>query len=191
MSRTSSLRCSTPVASSPGEPSSGRSTRIPVWSSPSPSSRAEQIIPSDTWPYVRRAVISTPSESTAPGNATTTRSPSVKLCAPQTMPRGSASPTSTWHHRMVLPLECVSASNASTRPTTSGPLTSSPARSTVSTSRPTRIRRAATSRPLSPGARSTYSRSQDMGTRIRWPSRMRPRNARRPRQDRACPRCRA
>ena len=42
------------------------------------------------------------------------------------MPRGSASPTSTWHQRIVLPLECSSASNVSTRPTTSGPVTSAP-----------------------------------------------------------------
>ena len=29
---------------------SGGSTRMPSWSSPSPSSRAEQIMPSETWP---------------------------------------------------------------------------------------------------------------------------------------------
>ncbi len=41
----------------------------------------------------------------APGSETTTLSPVSKLWAPQTMPRGSASPTSTWHQRMVLPFD--------------------------------------------------------------------------------------
>ena len=37
------------------------------------------------------------------------------------------SPTSTWHQRMDLPLSCSSTSYASTRPMTSGPVTSAPA----------------------------------------------------------------
>ena len=64
----------------------------------------------------------------APGSTTTTRSPTAKLWAPQTMPCGSpvplASPTSTGHQWMVLPFFCGSASIVSTRPTTSGPVTS-------------------------------------------------------------------
>ncbi len=40
---------------------------MPVWSSPIASSDAEQIIPSDTRPYVFRAPISKPPGSTAPG----------------------------------------------------------------------------------------------------------------------------
>ena len=78
-------------------------------------------MPSLTWPYVLRAAIAKPPGSTAPGRATTTWSPTAKLRAPQTMPRGSASPTSTLHQRIVLPLEAVSSSKPSTRPTTSGP----------------------------------------------------------------------
>ena len=63
------------------------STMIPRWSSPRPSSRAEQIIPSEMRPYVSRAPIAKPPGSTAPGNATGTRSPTTKFVAPQTIPR--------------------------------------------------------------------------------------------------------
>ena len=42
---------------------------------PSPSSAAEQIIPSETCPYVLRAAMAKPPGSTAPGNETTTKSP--------------------------------------------------------------------------------------------------------------------
>ena len=87
MSSTSSRSPSSSTASAPtsGSPSS---TRMPVWSSPMPSSRDEQIMPSLTWPYVFRAVMAKPPGSVAPGRATTTRSPTAKLRAPQTMPRG-------------------------------------------------------------------------------------------------------
>ena len=92
MSSTSSRRCSTGAASSPGTGSAPprrpeSSTMIPSCSSPRPSSRAEQIIPSETCPYVFRAAMANPPGSTAPGSETTTRSPTAKLCAPQTMPR--------------------------------------------------------------------------------------------------------
>ena len=56
---------------------------IPEWSSLKPSSREEQIIPFEVWPYVWRAAISNPPGSTAPGSETTTRSFSEKLVAPQ------------------------------------------------------------------------------------------------------------
>src|ERR1700722_14981062 len=42
------------------------------------SSLAEQIIPSDMWPYVLRAPISNPPGSIAPGRASATRSPTAK-----------------------------------------------------------------------------------------------------------------
>ncbi len=43
---------------------------------------------------VRVAIVKSPG-STVPGSATTTRSPTAKLVAPQTMSRGPGSPTST------------------------------------------------------------------------------------------------
>jgi hypothetical protein len=170
MSSTSSRR---PSSSTAGAPTSGcpSSTRMPVWSSPTPSSRDEQIIPSLTWPYVRRAVMAKPPGSVLPGRATTTRSSTAKLRAPQTMPRGSPSPTSTWHQRTVLPLEAVSSSKETTRPTTTGPVMSWPGCSTVSTSSPAATRRSASARPVTSAGRSACSRSQDSGARIRAPSR--------------------
>ena len=57
-----------------------------------------------------------PPGSTAPGSATTTRSPTAKLAAPQTIPRPGESsapgtglcsgPTSTRHQRITLPFFC-------------------------------------------------------------------------------------
>ena len=60
--------------------------------------------------------------SVVPGSATTTRSPTAKLVAPQTMSRGSASPTSTLTARIGF-LNSVSSSISATRPTVNGPLT--------------------------------------------------------------------
>src|SRR5674476_1672408 len=56
---------------------------------------------------------------------------------------------STWHQRIVLPFFCGSSTNSRTRPTTSGPVMSPPCR--PSSSRPTRTRLAATSRPVATG----------------------------------------
>jgi hypothetical protein len=137
---------------------------IPACSSPRPSSRAEQIIPSDTRPYVLRAVIANPPGSTAPGSATTTRSPAAKLRAPQMIPRGP-DPTSTWHQRIVLPLLAVNSSTSSTRPTSTGPTRSAPTSSISSTSTPSRTSPAAISRDVSDGGSATCSRSQDSGSR--------------------------
>ena len=69
---------SLPIATSPSA-----KTIIPEWSSPSPSSRDEQIIPLDVLPYVSRAAILNSPGRTAPGSAATTRSPTAKLVAPQ------------------------------------------------------------------------------------------------------------
>src|SRR4051794_32290578 len=167
---TSSSSPSTARASSPGSPDPAGSTMIPSWSSPMPSSRDEQIIPADTWPYVLRAEISTFPGSTPPGRTTTTRSPGAKLCAPQTMPWGSpvplAAPTSTVHQLIVLPFFCGSGSMVSTRPTTSGPVMSEPARWIDSSLRPRAVRRCARSSVDTPAGRSTYSRIQETGAFI-------------------------
>jgi hypothetical protein len=77
-----------------------------------------------------------PPGSTAPGSVTTTRSPGAKLRAPQTMPRGSSSPTSTRQKRIGF-LNSVSSVISTTRPTTTGPVTSA-GPWTSSTSNPTR-----------------------------------------------------
>lgn len=154
---------------------SGGSTMMP-WlpSSPMPSSSPEQIMPWDVLPYVLRAEIEKPPGSVAPGRTTTTLSPTAKLRAPQTISWGSpvplARPTSTVQKRIGF-LKPSSSSIVSTRPTTRGPLRSAPRCSTVSTSSPAETSFSWTSRPVSVAGRSTYSRSQESGTRIRSPSR--------------------
>src|SRR3954451_3503114 len=169
------------MASSPGwraaafsSPRRRLSTMMPSWSSPSPISSSAQIMPLDTWPYVLRAEIANPPGSTAPGSTHTTRSPTSKLWAPQTiswcLPSVSiwpCRPTSTVHQRIVLPFFCGSSAKSRTRATTSGPVMSPPWRS--SSSRPTRTRLAATSAPPAPGARSVYSASQLSGIRMSDP----------------------
>src|SRR4051794_32893148 len=78
-------------------------------------------------------------------------------------PRGpSASPVSTWHHRIGF-LSPVSSSISRTRPATSGPFRSGP-RWMSSTSRPTRTNASPTA-STSVGRPSTWAASQDRGTR--------------------------
>lgn len=154
---------------------SGGSTMMPcVPSSPMPSSSVEQIMPWEVLPYVLRAAIAKSPGRTAPGRTTTTLSPTEKLRAPQTISCGSpvplAVPTSTVQKRMGF-LNPSSSSMVRTCPTTRGPLRPAPICSTVSTSSPTETSLACTSRPVSVSGRSTYSRSQESGTRIRSPSR--------------------
>ena len=60
--------------------------------------------------------------SVVPGKATTTRSSTAKFVAPQTMSRGSGSPTSTLQ-ALIGFLNSVSSSISATRPTVSGPVT--------------------------------------------------------------------
>jgi hypothetical protein len=63
------------------------STRMPAWSSPSSSSRAEASIPLDTTPRIARASIRNGPSSPGmaePGAAWATTSPTSKLDAPQT-----------------------------------------------------------------------------------------------------------
>src|SRR3712207_116306 len=78
------------------------------------------------------------------------------------MPRGSASPTSTWQKRIGF-LKPVSSSIPSTRPTTSGPVTPA-GRWTSSTSRPSRTKAVSRSSTVVPAGTSTCSASQPMGT---------------------------
>src|ERR1700685_123788 len=122
------------------------------------SSLAEQIIPSEMWPYVLRAPISNPPGSIAPGSASTTRSPTVKLVAPQITPDASsggasscASETATRQYLIGF-FSPVSSSIESTWAITT-PRMSCPTDSSDSTSRPRAGSRA-------------YSRSQESGTRI-------------------------
>ena len=138
---------------------------IPLWSSPMPSSRAEQIIPSEIRSYVLRAAIANPPGSTVPGSATTTRSSTAKLDTPQTIPR-TVSPVSTWQYRIRF-LKPVSSSISRTRPTTSGPSTVDPRSTAPSTSIPIPTS-ASVSTAGSAGA-STHSRSHATETRIRRP----------------------
>ena len=51
----------------------GSSTRMPSWSSPSPSSCAEQIMPFDVTPRIFERLSFVPSGSTVPATATATR----------------------------------------------------------------------------------------------------------------------
>jgi hypothetical protein len=68
---------------------------MPSDSSDRPSSAAEQIMPSETWPYVLRVAIVEPPGRTAPGSANGIRSPGSKFVAPQTT-SCVRSPTETW-----------------------------------------------------------------------------------------------
>src|SRR5579859_3555783 len=135
------------------------------------SSLAEQIIPSDMWPYVLRAPISNPPGSTAPGSASATRSPTAKLAAPQITPDASsggpsscASDTATRQYLMGL-RSPVSSSMDSTWATTT-PRISCPTDSSASTSSPAPVSRAASSVTSIGSGSCTYSRSQESGTRI-------------------------
>ena len=94
ISRTSSPSGRTSRSGVPGSHGSGR-TRMPACSELSSSSASERIIPSDTEPRSLARSSVRPSGSTAPGSATATVAPAPKFQAPQTIWRGSSSPTST------------------------------------------------------------------------------------------------
>src|SRR5882757_3819645 len=104
-----------------------------------------------------------PPGSTVPGSATTTRSPTAKLVAPQMMPRGAISPTSTWQYRIGF-FNPGSSSKLSTRPIRSGPVTSG-GWWISSTSSPTRTKASAISASVMPSGSSTWSASHDTETR--------------------------
>src|SRR5215471_17500305 len=135
------------------------------------SSLAEQIIPSEIWPYVWRAPISNPPGSTAPGRASATRSPTAKLTAPQMTPDASsagasscASETATRQYLIGF-FRPVSSSIDSTWATTT-PRMSCPTDSIDSTSSPAAVSRRETSVVSTGSVRDTYSRSQESGIRI-------------------------
>ena len=92
---------------------------IPPWSVPSSSSRSDRIIPSDTSPRSFRFSILKSPGITAPGVTTATVAPAPKFHAPQTIERGSPSPTSTFVSWSLSAFGCFSAS--STLPTTKWP----------------------------------------------------------------------
>ena len=146
---------------------------IPVWSSPRPSSAAEQIMPSETRPYRLLTPISKPPGSTAPGRASGTRSPTAKLTAPQMTCRSALGdpPDPVVTRQYLIGFLCpVSSSISSTRATTTS-LMSCPTCSMASISSPIPVSRRATS-PTSTGSGSgAYSSSQESGTSITPPFR--------------------
>ena len=109
------------IASEPIFPSG--KTIIPACSSLIPSSLAEQIIPSLSFPYVCREEITKLPGKTAPGIATTTKSFTLKFLAPQITNLFFPLPTSRPTYLMGF-LCSVSSSIDRTFPTTSGPFKS-------------------------------------------------------------------
>ena len=99
----------------PGSIPSG-STMIPAWSAPRPISSSARIIPRDSSPRSGRSSSGAgkPGSST-PGRPTATVAPTPKFQAPQTICRGSPSPTSTWQSWSLSAFGCFSA--ATTLPT--------------------------------------------------------------------------
>src|SRR5919201_2580734 len=162
---TASRRGRTSASGVPGSgPSS--STRMPVWSVPSSSSRSDRIIPSDVSPRSFARSSFCPPGRSAPGSATATVAPAPKFHAPQTIWRGDASPTSTWQSWSRSAFGCLPAS--STRPTRYRPrlpsVSATPRRSIRSTSATETLIRAASS--SSGTSTATYSRNQLIGTLI-------------------------
>ena len=74
---------------------SSGSSMMPSWSVPSPSSRAEQIMPADTTPRSLLFFIFTSPGKTQPTQATATFRPARTFGAPHTICSGSSAPTST------------------------------------------------------------------------------------------------
>src|SRR5580700_3298969 len=135
------------------------------------SSLAEQIIPSEMWPYVLRAPISKPPGSNAPGSASATRSPTAKLTAPQITPDASSGGPASWlsetatRQYLIGFFRPVSSSIDSTWAITT-PRMSYPTDSSDSTSSPAAVIRRATSVASTGSGSGAYSRSQERGTRI-------------------------
>src|ERR1035437_10249356 len=124
------------------------------------------IIPSETLPRSLTRSSFMPPGTTAPGHPTATVAPAPKFHAPQTIWRGSASPTSTLHSCRRSAFGCLPAS--STRPTRnlsklpSESLT--PRQETRSTSAVVTARRPASCSGET--SSETYSRSHEKGTFI-------------------------
>ena len=92
---------------------------IPEWSVPRSISSSARIIPSESSPRTFRCSSWRPPGSVAPGSATATVAPAPKFQAPQTICRGSPSPTSTRQSCSRSAFGCFSAS--STLPTRKSP----------------------------------------------------------------------
>ncbi len=129
---------------------------MPSWSSPTSSSSAARIIPSEATPRSFALRSFSPPGIRAPGSATATVWPAATLGAPQTIVR-SPSPTSTVQTRSRSASGCCSA--LSTLPTTKFSGLGGPATLTRSTSVPVITSRSASSSAPTPG--SQYSRSQE------------------------------
>src|SRR5829696_772130 len=158
-SRTLSRSSTASTTSTPTGVSGGR-TRIPEWSSNTPSSRAEASMPSDQAPRTLRRPISIPPGSLAPGAAQGTTSPGAKLWAPQTTERSSP-PASTRTRTSRSASGCwVTSRTRAVRM----PARSSPTRWMVSISMPAKVSRSA--RVVAETSTSTWSASQESGTRI-------------------------
>ena len=163
-SSTWSCTGSTSASGVPGSIPSGR-TMIPAWSVPSPISSSARIIPRDTSPRSGRSSSGPgkPGRST-PGSPTATVAPTPKFQAPQTICRGSPSPTSTWQSWSLSAFGCLSAAthpaDAQIREVVA--LVGDADVDAPAPPRATRPRAAARSRCASASTR-TYSRSQESG----------------------------
>ena len=114
--------------------------RIPSASEVRPSSSPEQSIPLLTMPIFSVRSIRRPPGRTAPGRATGTRCPGAMFVAPQTIDRGSPSPTRTVVSDSRSAFGCLA--TVSSSPTTTS-CQSAPQRSRALTSIPSTVRRSA------------------------------------------------
>src|SRR5215216_1448789 len=162
MSSTTSSR--RPVTSPYGTPSgeSGGSTRMPEWSSPRPSSRAEQSIPSESMPRIPRLEIVRPSGISVPSVASVTTSPGSKLNAPHQTWCSTPSPESTQTRWVLRASGCCSVRMMRAVTTPGTP----PVRMVSSTGRPSMASMSDSSSRSSGSGSATYSRSQERRTFI-------------------------
>ena len=137
---------------------------MPCASSESPSSRSEQIIPSDSTPRILLLRSLVPSGSLAPICATATVCPAATLGAPHTTERFAPPPISTTQSRRRSALGC--GATSSTRPTTIAGSRETPF-SIEATGNP-RIA-SACARSSGVAGSSTQSWSHDQGTFIAAP----------------------
>src|SRR5262245_1680404 len=159
-SNTTSSRPRSGRTSAPSS-ASASSSRIPPWSSPSPSSRGDRSMPSKTWPRILRRWSVSPHGSSEPTPAYGTIMPAAMMREPQTT-RVVPSPYSTSASWSRSASWCGSTWRMRATRT---PTTSPPGASTPSTSSPSWLSAATSS---STGASAgVKSRIQDSGARIR------------------------
>ena len=151
-----SSNSSTSETSAPGG-TSGSSSMMPSWSSPTPSSRMERSMPSETVPRIFARRTLTPPPIRAPGRASAARIPARAFGAPQTTSTGSSSPKSATQSLSRSAFGCGrhSSTSATTTPAISPGATTGSAESTSS---PARVSCSASSAVVTGG--STHSRSQ-------------------------------